>query len=362
MLLPSVPISKIGTPFQSPSWRYQATFNPEKFGFQSCLSKLEANSGCLSRLVKNGISPVATYNLPLYIRQLDNKLPKELYSELLSVWAKHYFKTRSKKVTFNINPQRSGIINWNCKKVKLLNDEFLQKVILHCFNIEGNEYVSNAIKFYKNKSNDLNCKWLKYSIYGGKSDRELALQWQKPVKFIEAIRLLFFDYSGWPKDKLVQYSLIRQTASNGELDEPDYHAFKRIFDLGDVGLRSILGHQTLEKEEQEQVKLYLAGAGVDNLLDQRFAITNLKESVSFNKSIAEYANIGLRRIEMEQKAAIMRLTAAQLEKNLGIEENTEIYSEDTELMEGMRAMMSKESPRTFPSIIDVKSELVSIGN
>jgi hypothetical protein len=358
MLAPIVPLSKIGTPFQSPNWRYQATYCPERFGFGKYTSKLESSSGNLTRLIPNGVVPVEVYNLPLYIKQLSNQLSVEQYNQLLKVWNKHYFQTRNRKVTFNVNNDRPGLINWNASKIQHINDSFLQKLIRHCFNIEGNEYISEAIKFYKNKNNSTTVKWINYSIYGGKTDKELALQWRKPLRFIEALRLTFFDYSGWPKDKLVQYSLIRQAATNNDIDSSDYHVFRRIYDLGDLGLRSILGYQTLTDDERDIIKHYLASAGVDNLMDQRFSITNLKESISFNRSVTEYANIGLRKLEMEQKAAVMHLTAQRLEKELGIEDENNVYFEDTALMNNLREMMSDDNPGEFPSFIDIKTEKV----
>jgi hypothetical protein len=355
MTLPVVPISKLGTPFQSPSWRWQATFCPERFGFEKYCSKITANASNLARLIPNGVAPVEKYQLPLYVKQLSSKLHPRLYKQLLKVWNKHYYKTRDKKITFNVSPNRVGLMNWNTVKLNSINDEFLVKLIKHCYNIEGNEYIADAIKFFKNKNNDITCRWLNYSIYGGKTDKEMAVQWKKPIKFIQALRLIFFDYTSWPKDKLVQYSLIRQMVSNNEIDDTDYHAFKRIYDLGDLGLRSILGHQCLNETERDIIKHYLAGSGVDNLMDQRFAITNLKESVMFNKSVAEYANIGLRRLEMEQKAAIMRLTASRMEKELGTSEDTDVYVEDSILMDNMREMMKKDNPGEYPTIIDIKA-------
>jgi hypothetical protein len=356
---PIVPMSKIGTPFQSPSWRYQATFCPERFGFEKYCSKIKANSSNLSRLLTMGLAPVEKYNLPIYLRQLQNSIAPDLYAQLTKVWNKHYRRNRDRKITFNVNPERAGLMNWHTVRLEKINDDFLKKLIKHCYNIEGNEHIAEAIKFYKNKNNNMTVKWLNYSIYGGKTDKELALQWRKPLRFIEALRLIFFDYSGWPKDKLVQYSLIRQLATNGEIDDPDYHAFKRIYDLGELGLRSILGHQVLTENERDIVKFYLAGAGVDNLMDQRFAITNLKESVMFNRSVAEYANIGLRKLEMEQRAALMRLNSQRIEKELGINEDTTVYVEDSILMDNLREMMAQDKPGEFPSYIDIKEEDVT---
>ena len=358
MPAPIVPLSKIGTPFQSPSWRYKATLCPERFGFAEYCSKIKANSGCLARLMSNGVTPVEKYILPIYITQLMNKLPKDLGEQLLKVWNKHYFKNRQRKVTFNVNENSGGLINWHSKKIEKLNDDFLKKLIRHCYHIQGDEYIAEAIKFRTNPNNDVSVRWMNYSFYGGRTDREIAIHWHKPVKFVQALRLTFFDYSGWPKDKLVQYSQLRQLVSNNEIDDKDYHNFRRIYDLGDIGLRSILGYQLLNEYERDTIKNYLAGAGVDNLMDQRYAITNLRESISFNRSIAEYANIGLRKVEMEQRAAVMRLTAQRIEKEMGIENSNTLYMEDTALLNNLRELMSQDQPGEFPAVIDVKSEIV----
>src|ERR1035437_66076 len=98
---PIVPMSKIGTAFQSPSWRYQLTFCPERFGFGAYCSKSTPNAANLTRLISNGVTPVDTYKLPIYISQLKNKLPTILYQQLTKVWNKHYRKTRDRKATFN---------------------------------------------------------------------------------------------------------------------------------------------------------------------------------------------------------------------------------------------------------------------
>jgi hypothetical protein len=143
--------------------------------------------------------------------------------------------------------------------------------------------------------------------------------------------------------------------SNNELDSADYHTLRRIYDLGDIGLRSILGHQLLNENEKDMVKAYLSGAGIDNLMDQRFAITNLKESAQFTKSVAEYANVGLRKLEMEQKAAIMRLTAQRMEKDMGVGSEITVYSEDTILLDNLKEMMTREKDVKFPTFIDIQT-------
>jgi hypothetical protein len=157
---------------------------------------------------------------------------------------------------------------------------------------------------------------------------------------------------------MVQYSLIRQLVSNNELDATDHHAFRRIFDLGELGLRSVLGHQNFTEDESRRIKSYLANTTIDVLLDQRFTISSTKDIINYNKSVAEYANIGLKQLEMEQRAALMRLTHKRMEQEMGIEQSTEVYAEDTELMEYLQMAMRKNASPECPSFIDIKVEPV----
>ena len=354
MVEPYVPSSKLGTPFQSPSWRWQAVSCPERFGFGSCCSKIdEPNSANLKRLITNGIRPVETFHLPVYLRQLNSRLPSPLYRHLLKVWQKHYFRNRIRKITFNTRINNSGLINWNLKKLNKINDEFFKRLIRYCYNVEGDEYIAAALLFFKNEAQRQNCKWLNYSIYSGMTDKELALSWKKPVKFIEALRLIFFDYSGWPNDRLVQYSLIRQMVENGEIDAADHHVFRRIYDLGEVGLRSVVGHGSLTPEEQDTVKTYLGGATADNLMNQRFCVSNLKESILFNQGVAQFANLALRKDELKIKAELMRLEISKTQQELGTVEDDTRQIEDNVLLDNMREIMQRDEPGEYPSYIDV---------
>ena len=362
MLTAIVPLSKIGTPFQSPSWRYQAIHSPERFGFSECLSKTKnPDSGHLSRLVPNGILPVNVYRQPIYMQQLNARLSLGLQQILARVWNKHFYRTNSSKLTFNnVGTKETGFISWNIPKLEKINDLQFVRIVKHCYNYEGDPYIGEALKFYKNPDNDISRKWINYSIYGGKTDKELALQWHKPIKFFEALRALFYDYRSWPKDRLVQYSLIRQMVSNGEFDDADYHAFRRIFDLGDLGLRSALGHTAFTVDEQYKIKEYLAGASVDVLLDQRFTISSTRDIMNYNRAVADYANIGLKRLEMEQRAALMRLNCQRTEKELGIAQNTTLESEDIELMEYLKIKTHENIKPVFPTFIDIQSEPVKL--
>lgn len=355
-----VPASKIGTPFQSPGWRFQATYFPERFGFTDFCSKSTVEAGHLSRLITKGIEASATYKLPSFFSLLIKELPNHLVDVLIKVWNKHYFSSNSRKITFDSSVARTVPISWNLKKLKHLNDPFLVKLINHCFNFKYDKYINEAIQFVRDPYNSQNKKWLSYSIYAKIPDIELAKKWNKSPKFIEALRLTFFDYSHWPADKLVQYSLIRQLNANREIDDQDLHALRRIFDLGMLGLRSICDYSALNETEQRAIQTYLGSSSVDNMLNLRYTITSSKDALNYNRAVAEYANVGLKKMEIEQKSELLRLTAAKLAKEMGVSETVEIFDQESELLEEMKELSKFNHKPKFPSFIELKAEDVKI--
>jgi hypothetical protein len=169
MLSAIVPASKVGTAFQSPNWRYQAAHSPSKFGFDSFLSKPNPNAGHLSRLIPNGIKPVQAYFQPIYMKQLKKELPYRLSRVLDQVWDSYFYRTNPSKLIFNnLNPKESGFICWNMAKLQNLNDAFFKRLVMHCYNYQGDTYINDALKFYKDPNNNVSIKWINYSIYGGK--------------------------------------------------------------------------------------------------------------------------------------------------------------------------------------------------
>ncbi|CAK0744890.1 hypothetical protein CCP3SC5AM1_1260002 [Gammaproteobacteria bacterium] len=350
-----VPTSKIGTPFQSPSWRYQAVTFPEKFGFNWLCSRNEVDAGHLNRLIPKGLRPSSCYTLPAYFSELVSTLPKHLSNILIKVWDKHYFQTHRHKANFSSTVSNSVPLSLNIKEVAKLNDEFLKQLIFHCFNYRYDKYIEEAIKFYKDPENRLNKDWFNYSIYCGMTDTELASKWHKTVNFVRALRLIFFDYSHWPKDKLVHFSLVRQLVNNGELREPDYHIFRRIHDLGLLGLKSVIGLNDLNLDERKEIERYLGASSIDNILNLKFTVSNTKDALNLNKAISDFATVGLKRLEIEQRNELMRLTAAKMAKEQGMGNDNSIFAEEQQLIEELKDASQFDHIPKFPSFIALKA-------
>lgn len=356
-----VPQSKIGTPYQSPSWRYLALYYPEKFGLGWLTSKRVVDASHLKRCINKGCRPSVVYNLPLYFKALLPTLPAHLQEVLIKTWNKHFFEQQPRKLSFSSATSNGVPISWNIQDVDLyLNDAFLKRMVFHCFNYKHDKYIEEALRFYKDPSNSMNTKWFNYCFFGRLSDKELAINWNKPVGFIEALRLMFYDYSHWPKERIAQFSMMRQLVSNQEIDDQDYHHFRRIYDLGRVGLKSAIGLDKLEPEEIRQIDAYLGASAVDNMLNLRYTITNSKDAHNYGKLMNEHRGNNIRKVEAEQRTELLKLTANKLAREMGVGQDNTLFYEDEVLLKEMREMGKLNFRPKFPSFVDLKVEEAQI--
>src|SRR5574343_1810352 len=130
----TIPSLKLGTPFQRPSWRYDAMTNPVRYGLDDYCSDIQPNSGCIKRLIQKGVEPTSIYSYPAYFTELAQYLTDEENEMLQQVWMKNYRRAIGRKVTFNDQALERVLISWNVKKIGTINDEWFKKLILHAFN------------------------------------------------------------------------------------------------------------------------------------------------------------------------------------------------------------------------------------
>lgn len=237
-----------------------------------------------------------------------------------------------------------------------MNDEFLKRMVFHCFNYKYDQYIEEALRFFKDPSNSMNTKWFNYCFFGRMTDKELAINWNKSIGFIKALRLMFFDYSHWPKDRIAQFSLMRQLVSNQEIDDADYHHFRRIYDLGRVGIKSAIGLDKLEPEEIRKIDAYLGASAMDNMLNLRYTITNNREAHSYGKLMNEHRGNNIKKLEAEQRTELLKLTANKLAREMGVSEDEALFYEDKALLDEMREMGKTNFRPKFPSFIELKAE------
>lgn len=330
-----VPIQKIGTVFQRPSWRYDAMINPDKYGFRSLCTRKKETAGAYKRQLTKGIPFEVTYKIPPMFRQLMKELSFELSEQLTKVWNKHYKKTAKTKIRFQDLDSVDHFVSWNMAKVEKLNDLWLKKLVAHSFNKEYSDDIQFAISFHHNKELVESKRYLGYEIFSGSSDEEIAKKWNMSPKRIEAIRMLFFDFSHFPPDKIAQWALLKQLCENNDIHAQEFGLYKRVYDMGKLGLKAQLCHNHLNEKERTEVADYLSKSAMENTFNLQFSIKTAKDALTYNKAISDMAKIQLQKAEMENKRAelrIMELQICKLKKEVNVETDS-TQPEDLRLLQ-----------------------------
>lgn len=354
MILQQIPISKIGTAFQVPNWRYQALAHPEKFGLQEYCSKRNINSGHTKRMVSRGIAPSEVYQYPDFFRQMEKQLTAEQCKQLRKIWDKRYFKRQPRKITFGSNATNQIQISWNIEKVQHINDATFKKLVLHQFFNQYDQSIGEAIKIYLSPNNSEVIRHIHYACYYGMSDKEMAKKWNKPMNVIKYLRLLFFDYSHFPTDRFVRLSLIRQLVTIGYLDDVDFHRFKRIFDLGKAGLDSLIGYENLSDADKLKVDSYINKSVIDNALDLRFSITTAQDAYAYGRMVGDIQRTHNSTVLAVEQCIMFRSQTEKLKRELGNSSSDESTVMDQSLLDLVRERSRFDNTPKYPSLMDIK--------
>jgi hypothetical protein len=350
MNLKQVPIIKIGTPFQRPSWRYHAAINPEIYGLGCYLSRLEADSGFVKRLIVKGIRPTEIYSYPIFFRELAQELTSQQSQQLEKIWNKYYFRNRSHKLSFSEDLVSNIPVSWNVGKVLQLNDEYLRRLILHLFDYQYDDDIAKALEFCLSEDNSEMKRWIGYSIYCGHSDVQIAKRWRLTVGRARAIRLLFFDYSHFPSDIVASWALMRQCAEAGEMDSEDFARYKEIRTMGETGLKFItMGFDALEDTEKRSVERYMSNSTMTNAVELKMSMRTKQDALAYNTLMMNFARLSLFREEVRNKETSLRLMELHIkkaQKDLNIIDDG-VFEEDRTLLEEMRKMSMYDNQPKF---------------
>lgn len=358
MKLTRVPIQKIGTVFQRPSWRYDAVSNPLKYGFRGLCTRQKSSASSYKRMLLKGLSYTVTYKVPSLFKKLAKELPLELSEQLDKVWEKHYRKTNKtrNKIRFNGIENIDHFVSWNMAKVAGLNDPWLKKLIYHVFNVQFSEEIEYAINLGLTKELLENKRFIGYEIFAGKSNNEIAKNWHITPKRVEALRMLYFDFSHFPKDKIAQWALLRQLKENDDIPAEEFGLYKRVFDMGALGLKAQLCHNHLNDKEREQVADFLAKSAMENTFNLQFTVRTSKDALMYNKVISDLAKLQLQREEIKNRQAELRLMELQITKlRKEVSVDTDITQpEDLKLLQDHITSLSyKDGNPTFLSVTDL---------
>lgn len=340
-MIQPITASKLGINIK-PNWRYDTLLNPAKHKLSHCLSKVKETGGCLKRFVGAGLMFELGHNPPEEVSLFLTKLPKNQAAELLLFWKKSLKKNKVKKlkVDFSEAVLKNNPI-WNLNKLNEIKDTFLCKAIKHVSNFEHDPYIEQAFSLFQSPEYEEIVKFIGYCLYAKITDQEVAKRWQLPIKTITALRLLFFDFSRFPKDRVANFTFLRQLANNGTITDIDFSYYKRVFELGELGLKAQTDFSSLTREERDIVEEYLGKTVISNTFNLQFSIRNQKDALAYGSVISTLGNYYIKQAETNYFIAKTKNVNAVTRRLEG--EATATNENMTELDKELMALLKENS-------------------
>lgn len=352
------PIKKLGSLHIRPDWRFELIQNPAKYKLQDFVSIPTSDATCLKRFLKAGLQFEVNYVIPPHINEYIELIGGEEASKLKQLWAKKFKQDGKKKISIDTDKMifaKQPV--WNLSKVPQLQDTFLQRLIYHISNYKMDWDIQHAFDMKAHPEHSEIFRFIGYGIYCKIPDVQLAKRWNKTVRQIEAIRELFFDFSRFPKDRVANFTYLRQLANIGAFDAVDFAFFRRAFDLGDLGIRAQIDYTNLDADEKQVVIDFLGQAAVTNALQINMAVKSQKDAVQYGLIISNLADYHIKHKEAEYFDAKIQNLRAQTKRIdstlLGeIDDLTEL---DTQMVDLLRKHSLKEPPQPqYKSLADLK--------
>jgi len=293
------PVSKLGSLHIRPNWRYDVLQNPARYKMQDFVTIPESNSGCLKRFLRAGLPYEVNRKIPDYLTPFFSSADAEQRQVLDSLVARHFKRSGQKNISIDSNSDI--FINnpvWNLGLVPKITDPFLKRLILHHSNFKFDLYIQKALDMYKSPDHKDIVKFIGYCIYAKVSDKEIAKRWCMPVGQAEALRLIFYDFSHFPKDSVANFTYLRQLTNIGLFDDVDFAFFKRAFELGELGLKAQTSYYLLTPSEKKIIEEFLGKSIVTTTLNLNFAIRNQKDAVGYGTMISNLASYYIKQSEM----------------------------------------------------------------
>lgn len=357
MISNHVPKIKIGTKYAKPNWRFEAIQNPSKYGFDKICFTKPAFSKSLHRHASQGL-----------VFQ-ENKIPRNLLrltsdfsldeKELLSSIFDRYLKqnTLRKRGFLNHDANNRYATVAHLHALYGIGDLWLRKLFIHYLGDQGYPEIEYAVKLYFSEEQEEFLRYFGMLCFAGYDERRLAKEWDLPVSYAAALKNLFFDYSFLPKGRLSRLASLRQLVLNGQIPDEDFLIYKRIFDLGEIGVKAQFDFYSLTEDEQEKVKEYLKHSMVENTFKFQLSITNSKASKDYNSFVTGLAKLAMQKHELELLGRRNQLLEAQAKRiNSAMDAGAPVMTDqDAELLESVkREMLLTEKELDFKGLHELK--------
>ena len=297
------------------------------------------NAGCLKRFISTGLSYEVNYVLPEYLQQYTTAMTPDQKDVLFQLWNRTFKKSRAKKIVADSKPSvfRQNPV-WNLKYVDTIQDTFLRRLIYHISNYKHDHYIKFALDLAQSEDQALIFKFIGYGIYSKLTDAQIAKRWQLSLGQVEAIRNLFYDFSRFPKDRVANFTYLRQLANTGVIDDVDFNFFKRAFELGDLGIRAIVDYPNLTPSEKGVVQEFLASTIVTNTLSLNFTVQTYKDAIAYGAVVSNLASYYIKQKEssfIDARVRNLNAMTNRIENEL-IGEVEDLSALDNEMLDLLR--------------------------
>lgn len=338
------PIDKIGSLHIRPNWRYELLTNPAKYKMQGFVSTPGSDSTCLRRFLQSGLEFEVNYKFPTYLKELTVLLDDEerlLFEEL---WRKSFNESDTVRLSISTDPvalARNPV--WNLSKVAAINDDFLKRLIYHHSNYKYDAHIKYALDLARSPEHNEIFRFIGYGVYCKLTDQQLAKRWRLPVKHIEAIREIFYDFSRFPTDRVANFTYLRQLANIGVISDVDFTFFKRAFELGDLGIRAIVDYTGLSDQDRRTVEDFLGKSVIANTLSLNFTVKTYKDAVNYGMVVSNLASYYIKQKESAYfDAKIRNLDAVTRRIEGDLVSGDDVSDLDKEMLELLREHSLKE--------------------
>lgn len=353
----SVPTRRLGTPFQRPAWRYDALRNPDKYGFRSFCSRKVDNAGCLRRLTKKGLECRVNYVVPAAVSILSRELPPRLAERLRTAWNRAWKRRNVPKLAVEHIDQYENLVSWHAGKLERLPDEWLKKLVKHVCNLEYSADIATALRFHLDDEYEQIKRYIGHLIFAKVPDTVIAKEWRLTPGVITALRMLFFDFAALPVSPVAQWATLVQWVNNGDIKPDEFALYRRVHELGPLGLKAQVAGSFLDDGERLAVKDYLTKTAMSNVYNIQFATRTPRDALIYNRVIGDLGRMELQREEINVRKQEQRLLEMQEEK-LGKELNAgkvqEMQSEDLRLIQSaISALARTDNEPRYKTVFDL---------
>lgn len=281
--------------FIRPSWRFDCLHNPRKYKLEKFGKVQKPGVGCLKKFF-NELQYTINYHESEFFKNVIAVLPVSLSNKLRSVHRKQ--QSDSKISVSNRTNNGKLLFVWNLQNIKDLDDEYLVKTIEHTQGFKYHEDISFAINFISSEECSEIGRYTRYCFFVGLEDKEVAKKFNLTLSKVKAIRYLFYDFTYAPKDKIGLWAYLRQLKELGDIDENDFAFCRRIFYMGELGLRAHVDYHSLTSAEKTDIDKYLGESFVVNTLDLDFARSSKQDTLAYLRVVERFGHLKLKAEEI----------------------------------------------------------------